>query len=66
MKININKVALMLLIGIAIGLGCFASSISLLANNTILSTFLLSLTYITGIYFVKIRNKYNLIIKKVR
>lgn len=65
MKINGNKVILMILIGIAIGLECFASSISLLTNNTLLSVTLLSLTYITGIYFVKIRNKYELI-KKTR
>jgi len=65
MKININKVILMVLIGIAIGLGCFASSISLLTSNTTLSVFLLSLTYASGIYFVKIRNKYDLI-KKTR
>ena len=65
MKININKLILMILIGIAIGLGCFASSISLLTNNKILSYFLLSLTYATGIYFIKIINKYELI-KKTR
>ena len=65
MKINGNKVILMTLIGVAIGLGCFASSLSLLTNNTVLSVTLLSLTYITGIYFVKIRNKYELI-KKTR
>ena len=65
MKINGNKVILMTLIGVAIGLGCFASSLSLLTNNTVLSVTLLSLTYITGIYFVNIRNKYELI-KKTR
>ena len=66
MKININKLILMILIGIAIGLGCFASSISLLTDNTRLSYFLLSLTYGTGIYFTKIRNKYNILIKKTK
>lgn len=65
MKINVNKVILMILIGVAIGLGCFASSLSLLTNNTLLSVSLLSLTYGTGIYFVKIRNKYPLV-KKTR
>lgn len=63
MKININKIILMTLIGIAIGIGCFASSISLLTNNTLLSICLLILTYMTGIYFVKVRNKYELIKK---
>ena len=65
MKINGNKVILIILIGVAIGLECFASSISLLTNNTMLSVTLLSLTYVTGIYFVKIRSKYELI-KKTR
>lgn len=65
MKINTNKIILMILIGIAIGIGCFASSISLLTDNTLLSITLLSLTYVTGIYFVKIRNKYPLL-KKTR
>lgn len=66
MKINVKKIVLMVLIGFAIGLGCFAASLSLLTTNTALSVFLLSLTYATGIYFVKVRNKYNLIIKKTR
>lgn len=66
MKLNINKIILMVLIGIAIGLGCFASSLSLLTDNNVLSYFLLGITYATGIYFVKIRNKYKLLIKKTR
>lgn len=66
MKINVKKIVLMVLIGFVIGLGCFAASLSLLTTNTALSVFLLSLTYATGIYFVKVRNKYNLIIKKTR
>ncbi len=61
MKLNINKIILMILIGIAIGLGCFASCLSLLTDNTLLNVSLLMLTYFTGIYFVKIRNKYDLI-----
>lgn len=60
MKINIRKVILMILIGIGIGLGCFASSISLLTKNNFLSYFLLSITYLMGLYFVKVRNKYDL------
>ena len=36
MKINIGKVILIILYSIAIGLGIFASSISLLTNNKIL------------------------------
>ena len=65
MKINIRKVILMILIGIGIGLGSFASSVSLLTRNNFLSYFLLSITYLLGIYFVKVRNKYDLI-KKTR
>ena len=61
MKLNINKVIFMILIGIAIGLGCFASCISLLTDNILLNVSLLTLTYATGIYFVKIRNKYDLL-----
>lgn len=63
MKINIRKVILMILTGIGIGLGCFASSLSLLTKNNFLSYFLLYITYLMGIYFVKIRNKYSLIKK---
>lgn len=66
MKINVNKIILMSLIGVAIALECFASSLSLLTNNTILSVILLTITYMTGIYFVKIRNKYKLILEKTR
>lgn len=66
MKINVNKIILMSLIGVAIALECFASSISLLTNNTILSVVLLTITYMTGIYFVKIRNKYELVLEKTR
>ena len=55
----------MILTGIGIGLGCFASAVSLLTQNKLLSYVLLTITYLTGIYFVKIRNKYNLI-EKVR
>lgn len=66
MKINVNKIILMSLIGVAIALECFASSLSLLTNNTILSVVLLTITYATGIYFVKIRNKYELVLEKTR
>lgn len=65
MKINVRKVILMILTGIGIGLGCFASAVSLLTQNKLLSYVLLAITYLTGIYFVKIRNKYDLI-EKVR
>ncbi len=64
MKLNINKCILMILIGVAIGLGCFASSLSLLTDNHALSYALLFITYLTGIFFVKIRNKYPLFINK--
>ena len=65
MKLNIRKVLLMTLMGIGIGLGSFASALSLLTQNKLLSYVLLTVTYLTGIYFVKVRNKYNLI-EKVR
>ena len=64
MKINVKKVVLMILCSIGIGLGCFASAISLLTHNDFLKYFLLSLTYFTGIMLVRIRRKYPLMIKK--
>lgn len=64
MKINIKKVILMVLYCIAIGLGAFASSISLLTNNKILEYTLLIITYLMGIMLVRVRRKYPLMIKK--
>ena len=64
MKINIKKVVLMILYGIAIGLGTFASSIALLTDYEVLKYFLLILTYLTGISFVRIRRKYPLFLHK--
>lgn len=64
MKINIKKVILMVLYCIVIGLGAFASSISLLTNNKILEYTLLIITYLTGIMLVRVRRKYPLMIKK--
>jgi len=64
MKININKVVFMILIGVALALECIVSSFSLLSSNKLISVVLLFITYATGIYFVKVRNKYPLFIKK--
>lgn len=64
MKINVKKIVLMVLYAIGIGLGCFASAISLLTRNQFLEYFLLTLTYLTGIMLVKIRRKYPLMLKK--
>ncbi len=64
MKINIGKVILIILYLIAIGLGIFASSISLLTNNKILEYTLLIITYLTGIMLVRVRRKYPIFIKK--
>lgn len=64
MKINIKKVILMLLYSIAIALGAFASAVSLLTRNEFLEYLLLTITYIIGIMFVRVRRKYPLIIKK--
>lgn len=64
MKINVKKVVLMILSSIGIGLGCFASAISLLTRNQFLEYFLLTLTYLTGIMLVHIKRKYSLMIKK--
>lgn len=64
MKINIKKVVLMILYGIAIGLGAFASSLALLTDYEILKYGLLFLTYLTGISFVRIRRKYPLLLHK--
>ena len=59
-KININKVIFMFICSVGIGLGCFASSISLLTKNILLQVMLLCSTYFLGIMIVKVRNKYNL------
>lgn len=64
MKINIKKVVLMILYGVAIALGAFASSIALLTDYEILKYVLLILTYLTGISFVRIRRKYPLFLHK--
>lgn len=64
MKINIKKVILMVLYCIAIGLGIFASSISLLTNNKVLEYTLLIITYFSGVMLVKVRRKYSLFIQK--
>lgn len=64
--LNINKIIYMTLICIGIALGAFASSLSLLTSNTIMSIGLLSLTYFLGIMLVNARRKYPLFIKKTR
>ncbi|MCI9433885.1 MAG: hypothetical protein HFI86_01235 [Bacilli bacterium] len=64
MKINVKKVILMVLYSIGVGLGCFASAVSLLTRNQFLEYFLLTLTYLTGIVLVRVRRKYPLILEK--
>ncbi|MCI8778951.1 MAG: hypothetical protein HFI87_07370 [Bacilli bacterium] len=64
MKINVKKVILMILSSIGIGLGCFASAVSLLTRNQFLEYFLLTLTYLTGIVLVRVRRKYPLMVEK--
>jgi hypothetical protein len=54
----------MLLACFGIALGCFASAVSLLTNNTVLEVFLLSLTYFEGILLVNVRRKYPILKKK--
>ena len=60
MKVNWNKVIYIILCGIAIGLGSFASFLSLLANIDWLSYLLVSLTLFSGCLFVNVRRKYPL------
>lgn len=64
MKINIKKVILMVLYSIAIALSAFASAVSLLTNNDFLKYALLTITYIAGVMFVRVRRKYPLMLKK--
>lgn len=64
MKINIKKVILMVLYSIAIALSAFASAVSLLTNNEFLKYALLTITYIIGVMFVRVRRKYPLMLKK--
>lgn len=64
MKINVKKVILMILLSIGIGLGCFASAVSLLTRNQFLEYFLLTLTYLMGIILISIRRKYPLMVEK--
>ena len=64
--LNLNKIVYMTLICIGIGLGIFASSISLLTSNNLLSYFLLFITYGLGIVLVNTRRKYPLFNKKTR
>ena len=60
MKLNINKIIFMILVGIAIGLSATLSAL-LLFSKYILPTYIsLFITYGLGIYFVKIRRKYPL------
>ncbi len=59
-KLNLNKIVFMFICCIGIGLGCFASAISLLTKNILLQIMLLSLTYLLGIILVNIRKKYPL------
>lgn len=66
LMLNINKIIYMTLICIGIGLGAFASSVSLLTSNKLLSVGLLTITYMLGILLVNARRKYPLFIKKVR
>lgn len=64
--LNLNKIVYMTLICIGIGIGIFASSISLLTSNNLLSYFLLFITYGLGIVLVNARRKYPLFNKKPR
>ena len=64
--LNLNKIVYMTLICIGIGIGIFASSISLLTSNNLLSYFLLFITYWLGIVLVNARRKYPLFNKKTR
>ena len=54
----------MILYSIAIALSAFASAVSLLTNNDFLKYALLTITYIAGVMFVRVRRKYPLMLKK--
>lgn len=60
MKLNVNKIVFMILIGIAIALSATLSALLLFTNYKVATYISLGVTYGLGIYFVKIRNKYPL------
>ncbi len=60
MKLNINKIIFMILIGIAIGLSATLSALLLFTTYKIATYISLFITYGLGIYFVKVRHKYPL------
>lgn len=64
-SLNINKLCFLILNSVGIGLGSFASAISLLTNNIYLESFLLLNTYFLGILLVYIRRKYPLFKEKL-
>lgn len=60
MKLNINKIIFMVLMGIAIGLSAILSALLLFSKYIFATYASLLMTYGLGIYFVKIRRKYSL------
>lgn len=64
MKLNVNKILYITINSIGIALGCIASSLILILNNSIYSYIMLFITYLMGINLVNIRNKYPLLLKK--
>lgn len=60
MKININYIIYMVLCCVAIALSCVLSSLLLLTDYTVLKYISLFVTFLEGIYLVKVRHKYQL------
>lgn len=60
MKINTNYVIYMVLCCVAIGLSCVLSSLLLLTDYTALKYISLFVTFLEGMYLVKISHKYQL------